>query len=313
MAMGAKTADKAGLELAAADGRRHARRDRVMRGLAAALALVWAVGCEAASARVNDGPPPGTTVSAPPPPSVMAPAAPMSAEREATPDPRSRPGLGTEWGEERDSPIRDVPFKRSDARHPLAETELRYDDERGVRGLAAYSAGRSAREHATSAAGGAISIWLQDGDSKPLDVVQTAGRTLVIGDAGQRYSIFLENHTAHRFEAVATVDGLDVINGKPGTLSNRGYLLLPYETLEIDGFRQSEQTVAAFRFGRVSNAYAAQVGPGRDIGVIGIAFFGESGDIWTPWADGEVQRRATAHPFPADRPSDDRFAAPPWR
>ncbi len=277
-------------------------------GLAAALA-----GC-AGSSRGGPGEtaagPMSEVVSAapPPPPSVIASfehGSTVTAAPEA-PAP-SRPGLGTEWGEDRESPVHDVPFARADERRPLATTELRYDDARGVNALAAYSRDRSHRSHVSSAAGGAITIWIEDGRQSPLDFVESGGHTFVVGEAGERYSIFLQNHTGHRFEAVTTVDGLDVINGQPGALANRGYLLLPWETLEIDGFRRSEDTVAAFRFGRVADSYAAKVGDARDVGVIGVAFFGERGDSWFPGPSDEVRRRAAATPFPGDT----RFAPPP--
>ena len=115
------------------------------------------------------------------------------------------------------------------------------------------------------------------------------------------------NHTGHRFEAVATVDGLDVINGKDGTFDNRGYVLMPFATLEIEGFRQSTQAVAAFRFAAVADSYAQQMGKGRNIGVIGVAFFAERGDSFVP--DSETRTRDSASPFPADP----RFAPPPPR
>ena len=44
-------------------------------------------------------------------------------------------------------------------------------------------------------------------------------------------------------EAVATVDGLDVISGRTGSFENRGYVLLPWSSVEIDGFRQSRDEV----------------------------------------------------------------------
>jgi hypothetical protein len=125
-----------------------------------------------------------------------------------------------------------------------------------------------------------------------------------VGRAGERYSIVLSNRTDRRFEAVATVDGLDVINGQPGTLSNRGYLLEPHATLAIDGFRQSDDTVAAFRFGKVVDSYAAQTGSARDVGVIGVAFFAERGDTAR---EDEARLRETATPFPGDG----RYARPP--
>ena len=104
-----------------------------------------------------------------------------------------------------------------------------------------------------------------------------------------------------------TVDGLDVINGKPGTTESRGYVLLPFATLEIEGFRQSTSAVAAFRFASVSESYAAQTGSARNVGVIGIALFGERGDSFV--SQSELRLRDTASPFPADP----RFAQPPRR
>ena len=254
---------------------------------------------------------PGAAPAAPPP--SMAGEADEARATSTEPAPKNRPGLGTEWGEARVSPIEDVAFDRADETRPLATTQVHYNDEAGVEALAAHMAARGHRAHQSSAAGGAIAISLQDGDGNPLDVVQAAGQTFVIGEAGQRYTIVLENRTGHRFEAVSTVDGLDVITGKPGSIKNRGYLLLPYATLEIDGFRQSEKTVAAFRFGRVGDSYAAKMGNARNVGVIGIAFFGEQGDPWTPWTDDELRRRETARPFPGDGPSYGRFAPPPRR
>jgi hypothetical protein len=108
-------------------------------------------------------------------------------------------------------------------------------------------------------------------------------------------------------EVVSSVDGLDVMSGQPASVRRRGYLLLPYETLEIDGFRESESTVASFRFGRVSDSYAARQGSARDVGVIGLALFSERGDPWSPSRRDEDERRLSATPFPGDR----RFASPP--
>jgi hypothetical protein len=98
-----------------------------------------------------------------------------------------------------------------------------------------------------------------------------------------------------------------VINGKPGTFDNRGYVLLPFATLEIEGFRTSTSAVAAFRFAAVADSYAAQTGNARNVGVIGLAFFTEKGDSFIP--ENETRLRDTASPFPADP----RFAQPPRR
>jgi hypothetical protein len=252
------------------------------------------------------------TSDSPPPPPAAAPAAEAQrgiAEAELAPpvQRRERPGLGTEWGEQRESRVHDVSFARADGDRPFALAALHYNDRQGVEAMAAVRAAERFRQ--TSAAGGAISVAIEDGTGEALEAVHVGDRTYVIGQAGERYSIVLTNHTAHRFEAVATVDGLDVINGKPGSMQNRGYVLMPFATLTIDGFRQSQNSVAAFRFSKVSDSYAAQMGKARNVGVIGVAFFVEQGDT-RDWTFEEIERRETANPFPG---SDSRFARPPGR
>ena len=223
----------------------------------------------------------------------------------AEPRPESRPGLGTEFGEARTSRVHDVTFSRGSSR-PFAVAALNYNDRRGVDALASVEARRdSGRSVATG--GGAVTISIRDANGDALEAVHVGERTFVVGQAGQRYSIVLENHTGHRFEAVGTVDGLDVINGKPGNFDNRGYVLMPFATLEIEGFRTSTSNVAAFRFASVADSYAAQTGSARNVGVIGIAFFTERGDSFVPEAD--TRLRDTASPFPGDP----RFSQPPRR
>jgi hypothetical protein len=240
--------------------------------------------------------------SAPPPPAMEPGTGSTTAQSE--PPPENRPGLGTEWGETRSSHVRDVSFFRADPDRPFAVASLFYNDRPGVEALAGYhGGGPSFHEFATR--GGILTVSIHDGNGSPLEALNVGGRTYVVGQAGERYTISITNHTAHRFELVATVDGLDVINGRPGDLTNRGYVILPYATLDIDGFRQTHDEVATFRFGRVADSYAAQTGSARNVGVIGLAFFSERGD---EYSEQELETRDTANPFPA---ADPRFARPP--
>ncbi|MBX3185653.1 MAG: hypothetical protein KF819_01505 [Labilithrix sp.] len=262
------------------------------------------------------------SASAPPPPAPGAlggspaksadsggrsrPAAePSSPRGEASPAPSQRPGLGTEFGEARVSRVHDVTFVRDSSR-PFAVASFNYNDRRGVDALASMASRRDGGR-SIGAGGGAVTISIRDANGDPLEAVHVGDRTFVVGQAGQRYTIVLQNHTSHRFEAVGTVDGLDVINGKPGTFDNRGYVLMPFATLEIEGFRTSTTNVAAFRFAAVADSYAAQTGNARNVGVIGLAFFSERGDPFIP--ESETRMRDTASPFPADP----RFAQPPRR
>jgi len=220
-----------------------------------------------------------------------------------------RPGLGTGWGETRESHVHEVSFDRAGSQ-PFAVGALHYNDRHGVEALASYhSAVTGGFMHDVPEAGGAITVAIVDSNGSPLDALKVGDRTYVIGHDGERYSIVMTNHTNHRFESLATVDGLDVVNGRPASMDNRGYILGPFARLEIDGFRQSQSAVAAFRFSRVSESYAAQTSGDRNVGVIGVAFFSERGDSFTPWTFDELQKRDTASPFP----NDIRFAQPPAR
>jgi len=222
-------------------------------------------------------------------------------------EPRERPGLGTGWGETRVSHVHEVEFDR-EGTSPFATGSLFYNDLAGVQALAAYhTAVAGGTFHDVPEAGGAITVSIVGETGLPLDALHVGDRTYVIGHEGQRYSIVMTNHTNHRFESIATVDGLDVINGQPAALDDRGYILGPFARLEIDGFRRSSDAVASFRFSRVSQSYAAQTSGDRNVGVIGVAFFAERGDSFTPWTGGELYTRDTASPFPADL----RFAQPP--
>src|SRR5579859_2658844 len=47
--------------------------------------------------------------------------------------PNDRPGLGTKWGETRQSSVVSGDFQRADSQHPLATATIYYNDEAGIR------------------------------------------------------------------------------------------------------------------------------------------------------------------------------------
>jgi hypothetical protein len=239
------------------------------------------------------------------PPAAAEAAAPGNAAvsgAEAAPGPAlDRPGLGTSWGETVSAPIHFAPFQRASAA-PWAELALHYNDADGALAHARYL-GVAPAPLEVDAGDGALSVAVVDDGGQPLPGFTAGGRTLVVGDDGERYRIVVRNATDARFEIVASVDGLDVIDGRPADPARRGYLVDPHGVLSIDGFRTSDDAVAAFRFGRVADSYAAQTGGDRNVGVIGLAIFAERGARWTR---GELRRRDTADPFP-----ERGYAAPP--
>jgi len=215
-----------------------------------------------------------------------------SSSRAAEPVP-DRPGLGTTFGESVSAPISFSPFVRS-ATTPWSQVVLHYNDADGVGAHAAYL-GTQPQPLEIYAGDGSIGIALVDEAGRTLPGYMAQGRALIIGDDGARYRLVVRNGTTARFEIVASVDGLDVIDGKPADPNRRGYIVDPHGVLVIDGFRTSDASVAAFRFGRVAESYAAQTSGDRNVGVVGFAIFAERGAVWTP---AELGRRDTADPFP---------------
>jgi hypothetical protein len=113
-------------------------------------------------------------------------------------------------------------------------------------------------------------------EGAPLRTFSHDGRTWVLGERGQRYLLRIRNGSARRIEVVASVDGRDVVDGRPAGWGRPGYLVEPHGEVTIDGFRLNTAEVAAFRFARVADSYAARMGDARDVGVIGVAVFPEA-------------------------------------
>lgn len=97
----------------------------------------------------------------------------------------------------------------------------------------------------------------------------------VIGEPRQRYSLRLHNNTSERVLAVVSIDGVNIISGQTAGTWQRGYVLNPYATIDVDGWRKSLNNVARFYFTSVGDSYAARTGRVDNVGVIGLAVFRE--------------------------------------
>ena len=220
---------------------------------------------------------------------------------------RERSGLATHWGETRHSPAREVSFEREGS-SPTASAELHYNDREGA--LRLLPSGYWCQSE-VSLLGGALRARMLDSGGRPFSALCASGRVVSTGEPGERYSLTIENRTGQRYEVVATVDGLDVLDGDDGSFDKRGYLINAYSSVEIDGFRRSAAEVAAFRLGDVSHSYAASKGKARNVGVIGFALFAERQVVvyaprypTRPWQD-DTYLRSSADAFPG------RYAQPP--
>ena len=218
--------------------------------------------------------------------------------------PTDRPGLGTKWGETRQSRIGFAGFERADRTHPIAAAAIYYNDEKGIRAMAGAVEWRRDWPVLSGPTASLISIGLKDQSGRFLPGLIVGDRWFVVGEEGRRYSIVARNKSDLRLEIVLSVDGLDVLDGRKASVAKRGYIVAPRSQLVVEGFRQSTDAVAAFRFGPVRESYAHEkYGNTRNVGVIGAAIFNERGT--NPWTHAEVGRRLKANPFPG------RFATPP--
>ncbi|HEX3594143.1 MAG TPA: hypothetical protein VHU80_03550 [Polyangiaceae bacterium] len=119
-------------------------------------------------------------------------------------------------------------------------------------------------------------VTLEDERGNTLRTFRHDGATFVLGYVGERYNVRLSNRGDRRVEAVLSVDGRDAVSGDAGDFVHaRGYLVPPHGSVVVDGFRQSLEQTAAFRFSRPGASYSSRMGTPENVGVIGVAFFAE--------------------------------------
>ncbi|MDO5609175.1 MAG: hypothetical protein Q4G62_00070 [Pseudomonadota bacterium] len=122
----------------------------------------------------------------------------------------------------------------------------------------------------------AVSLQIVDRDEgRELSIHRYRAQNWVAGQPGNRYALRLRNNTAQRVMVVLSVDGVNVVTGETAAPGQNGYVLAPYQSAEINGWRKSLDDVAQFVFTASDASYAARTGRPDDIGVIGMAVFNE--------------------------------------
>lgn len=101
------------------------------------------------------------------------------------------------------------------------------------------------------------------------------GQDWIAGTPAHRYSVRLTNTTGERVLVVLSVDGVNAVSGETAAPSQAGYVLGPWETADIAGWRKSLDEVARFVFTALPDSYAARTGRPDNVGVVGIAVFRE--------------------------------------
>ncbi|GHA86110.1 hypothetical protein [Cognatilysobacter bugurensis] len=120
------------------------------------------------------------------------------------------------------------------------------------------------------------------------------GQRWVPGTPGHRYAVRLTNHSPERVLVVLSVDGVNAMSGDSAAVDQGGYVLEPWQSTEVAGWRKSMRDVAQFYFSDPRDSYAARTGRPYDVGVIGVAVFEEARRYYAPPRVGGYRERPIA-------------------
>lgn len=135
---------------------------------------------------------------------------------------------------------------------------------------------------------------------------QHHGRVYIVGTPGNRYSINVRNKSNGRIMSIVSVDGVNAISGQTADTLQQGYVLAPWNTAEIAGWRKNLKEVAAFYFTSLSNSYAGRTGRPENVGVIGVAVYEEDLPVVQPYEEAQAsfkERADSASGAPAAAPA----------
>jgi len=136
-------------------------------------------------------------------------------------------------------------------------------------------------------------------DGRVLPVYRKDGQAWVVGTPGREYSVRIRSINGGRLLAVTSVDGVNVISGETASPAQSGYVLDPYASVDIAGWRKNLARTAAFYFTDLPDSYAARTGRPDNVGVVGVAVFRER----IPPVPGKIGQSRANEMDGADAPS----------
>ena len=141
-----------------------------------------------------------------------------------------------------------------------------------------------------------------------LDIYRQRGTTWVAGQPGNRYGVQMTNRSGGRVLVVLSIDGINAISGDTAAVGQTGYVLGPWESAEITGWRKSSTEAAAFYFTALADSYAARTDRPDNVGVIGAAIFRERAP-WRPQARIDIPAQPYARKDAQERSANAEGAA----
>lgn len=127
-------------------------------------------------------------------------------------------------------------------------------------------------------------------NGRPTQEYHKDDRSFIESRDGTEYTLRFRNNGWKRVLAVFSVDGVEVLKGKAAAQADNGYIVDPFSSIDIKGYRIDEENVASFKFAGSDKSYALQVGAvkkdratgktthektDRNNGVIGVRVFEE--------------------------------------
>ena len=110
------------------------------------------------------------------------------------------------------------------------------------------------------------------------------GMSFIEARHGTNYTVKIKNDNPYRVMAVLSVDGLDVVTGKPAEETNTGYIIDAYSSLDVKGYRISDDNSASFIFTSKGKSYVQQAkSNATNAGVIGLRTFKEKIPYYSGW------------------------------
>lgn len=200
---------------------------------------------------------------------------------------QERPGLGTQLGHELHDSTRPASFFKAAHGQPDAVATFHYNDDEGAKLMAAQLGRATRRGGSFELAPGRLRarVVTAGWQSATLPHYRAGGKVFVAGQPGDRYEIHFENTGKERVMLVVSVDGLDVLSGRPASTRNPGYVVEPGATLVVNGMKSGGK-LRSLLFASVAESQAATAfgeRGARNVGVIGTALFVE---------DAQARRRA---------------------
>ncbi|HWX66711.1 MAG TPA: hypothetical protein VNZ27_09835 [Rhodanobacter sp.] len=154
-----------------------------------------------------------------------------------------------------------------------------------------------------AAVGRLVDLGVYDRTSqRALPVYRHDGRYYIAGEPGHRYQISLRNRSGADVMTVLSVDAVNAISGDTADWSQTGYVLDPYASTDVLGWRKSMSQVADFVFADFAQSYAVRTGRPDNVGVIGVAVFRRQRIFVRPMQPA-IAADSAGEPMPAASPS----------